>query len=249
MSEKIVCPNCGELVNKDDCKTKFKLFYAYKICSNCGLKFTKLTKIIKLFVYSYLFILLALMIMAMCIIIIYNYDKLTKESTPVDFLMCTIAILGIVGIIMNILSYIISKKEIEHSYNGFLPIIEDKRQAKLISFVNEKSFSNEERNNLGHLPIIKENAIILLPCPNIVMKICLNENIRLNKLLLYNIYKIIHNDISKFVILTDYKVDEDIILYLKKFDEHEVTSKAVYDFVTLNNERICCVFMYENYLP
>lgn len=245
MSESIVCPNCGKTINKDECKTTVKLFYAYKTCCNCGIKFTKLHKGVKIFVYSYLVTLSALMIFALGIIAIYHYDKLTQGSTSVTVFMFCISILGVTGIIMNIFSYFLSKKAVEQSDNGFLPIVEDKSQAKLISFVNEKTFSDGEKSSLNYFPIAKENAVVLLPYPNISMKIHLNKNTCLDKLQLYDIYKIINNGFSEFVILTDYMVGDEVILYLKKFDDNEMTDNEMYDFVTLNNEPIGNVTVYK----
>lgn len=239
MSKYIVCPNCGKLVIKDDCITTYKLFYAYKTCCNCGRKFTKLNKGIKIFIYLYLFVLLAIMITCLCIITVYKYDELTQNETPVNIFMYLNFIFCMIGIINYSFSHVLSKKNIEHSDNGFLPIIEDKNQTKLISFVNEKTYTRNEIEKVGYLSIVKENAIVLLPCHNIIMKVSLNEEVLIDKLQLYFAYKIAINGFDKFIILTDYKVDNNnVILYFKKFDEYEVTNE-IYDLFTINNELVC----------
>lgn len=241
MPNYIICPNCGKKINNDDLKTIYKLFYAYKVCNECGLKFTKIHARTNVFVALFYIIIYFICIIYLILIGLYYYNKILNESTSIIFIYLLV-ILTVLGIVLNIVNHILCKKSLEKSDNGFLPIIENKNQKNKIQFVNEKKF--KEKNNCY---LSAKKAIVLLPSSNLSITVLMDKKAELAKLHMYNAYKLIHKDFMEYVILADYIIDgENIILHIKRFEECQVLTSIneKYSLLTIDDDLICYAITY-----
>lgn len=242
MPNYIICPNCGKKINNDDLKTIYKLFYAYKVCNECGSKFTKIHARTNVFVALYYIIIYFICIIYLILIGLYYYDKILNESTSIIIFIYLLVILTVLGIVSNIVNHILCKKSLEKSNNGFLPIIENKNGKNKIQFLNEKYF--KEKSN-DCLPTKK--AIVLLPSSNFSVTVLVDKKVELAKLHMYNVYKLIHKNFMEYVLLADYKIDgENIILHIKRFEECRVLSSIneKYSLLTIDDDLICYAITY-----
>ena len=90
MTDFIVCPNCGRKIICRQCLTRKKLFFCYKICSNCGCNFTKISSYTRFHIIVYFIVLFILGIGDLLI------SVLSEKSVHISFIiMFSAAILGV----------------------------------------------------------------------------------------------------------------------------------------------------------
>jgi hypothetical protein len=224
----IICPNCGKKVICKQCLTRKKLFFCYKICSNCGCNFTKLIDHTKFHTIIYFIVLFLLGIGDLLISVLS--EKLVHMSFIIMF---SAAILGFTVYLIQQRRYV---ENLNKSTNGFLVIIENKSQDRIIKYAREDTLSEAELR-LKFDTIEKNNIIVLLPHYNV--KMLLNYKINFCKLKINHFYKLTVNKAECFCVLTDIKEENDFILYLKFFDTGEkVNNQNEYDLLTIDDEII-----------
>jgi len=205
-----------------------KIFFCYKICSNCGCNFTKIPNHTRFHIIVYFIVLFILGIGDLLI------SVLSEKSVHISFIiMFSAAILGVAVYLIQQMRY---AEILNKSTNGFLVIIENKNQDGIIKYAREDTLSEAELK-LRYDTIKKENIIVLLPHYNI--KVRLNDKHNFGELKVNHFYKLAVNKAEYFCILTDIKEEGDLILYLKFFDTGEkIKSENEYDLLTIDDELI-----------
>lgn len=224
----IICPNCGRKVICRQCLTRKKLFFCYKICSNCGCNFTKISSYTRFHIIVYFIVLFILGIGDLLI------SVLSEKSVHISFIiMFSAAILGVAVYLIQQIRY---AEILNKSTNGFLVIIENKNQDGIIKYACEDTLSEAELK-LRYDTIKKENIIVLLPHYNV--KVSLNDKHNFGELKVNHFYKLTVNKAEYFCILTDIKEEGDFVLYLKFFDTGEkFKNENEYDLLTIDDALI-----------
>ena len=232
----VICPNCGEEVCLDLCVTKKKVFYWYKTCEKCGGNFTKISPHVNVFICLYFIALFILALISICIILIKHLNIYNQISSCLIFFLI---ISGFIGLVFNFINSLMYKRLFKKTCNGFLPLIEDKEQKKIISYLCENKLSDEEKKRL-YIDVLKNNIIVILTYLNLIAIINKISKTELEEIQVYNTYKIIYNELETNVILTDYVVDEKrLMLSFKTYNKQiEFKSDNSYVLSTLDNKMI-----------
>lgn len=236
MIDYIICPNCGKKINPKQCETVDKLFFSYKICTNCGSNFTKADGINKIFFHIIFHNAVLIILGVGNLLLDFANKKVVHILFPIMFSAAA------AGIVFNYIQLIKQKKELNNSSNAFLPIIEYKKIDKIFKHVYENELSEKEKE-LRYLAINTENILYLRPCPNLYM--LFKAQISMSKLKNDYTYKILVSRSELFVILSDLRIcDENVILCFKSFVKTSLIQKEnEYNLLTLNDEMIGTVML------
>ncbi|MCM1524081.1 MAG: hypothetical protein NC120_06445 [Ruminococcus sp.] len=244
MSDYAVCPECGEKISTQKAEISNTYFFGYIKCPRCRKNLTAFHGEPNAFLkVSFAAKLLWMLCAAVFTVIDLCAEYINAWHFKEGVILCMITAFMILDIVFSHIHVYICKKRTKRARNGFLSFIYGVHRKKIITFAKETSISKCEIDGVNkyHAEVkLKKNGnsfekvVILLPRTDISVKMSAAAK-NLNFINLYDIYRVNNKDI--FLQLSDYKIDEDIILDFKKVNSFGDNSND-FELFTLDGEFI-----------
>lgn len=270
MSNYIVCPDCGEKIySHGQNKPMNAGIYKYEICEKCGSKYTALPDDVNVMLRAYdLMNNCFRSIFVVLYVGLFIFSLLEAEN---KLLLLSLGLISaaLLWLVIGVLSAVIREIRLsiffKKAQNGYMVSLDGSRKVKYINYISETQvtpayesgedsviYSNAgDKNNykaskimffpfrnVRDIGIYDDRLTVLIPLSNVKASMSAEDVCDLQ---LYYTYKIYIDNIEIFLVLTDYKIENNnTSVYFKILNKghiKKIMCGSSYDLLSLDGEQ------------